>query len=60
MTETFETVYATDDGVGILYEDGIPIEVVADKPAGSDGSSAHRVEKVSGVVEETRLNLGIL
>ena len=58
--ETFETVYATDDGVGILYEEGIPCEVVVDKPSETNGPSAYLVEKVGGVVKETRLNLGVL
>ncbi len=60
QNETFKTVYATDDGVGILYEDGLPVEVVSDKPSGLDGPSAYFVEKVGGAVKETRLDVGIL
>lgn len=35
--ETFETIYATDDGVEILYENEIPIEVITDRPSLVDG-----------------------
>jgi peptidase E len=66
--------YATDDGIGLLYEGTEPVEVIADTPdtAGSSGSSgssgsadpdgpaAYRVEVAGGVVSETALRPGRL
>jgi hypothetical protein len=49
--------YATDDGIGILYQGSDPVAVVADKPETS--AAAYRVERQSdGTVEETRLAPG--
>lgn len=58
--ETFETIYATDDGVGILYENEMPIEVIVDRPGQEDGPAAYRMSKVDGEVCETRLSVGLL
>jgi peptidase E len=58
--ETFKTIYATDDGVGILYENEVPVEVVTDKPSSTDGPAAYLINKIGGKVVETRLNVGIL
>jgi hypothetical protein len=57
--ETFKTIYATDDGVGILYENEVPVEVVTDKPSSTDGPAAYLINKIGGKVVETRLNVGI-
>lgn len=59
--KTLPLSYATDDGIGILYEDTEPVAVVADeeKP-GPDSPAAYRVELVDGQVEETRLPVGRL
>ncbi len=54
-----ETSYATDDHVGILYEETAPIRVVSD--AGVDplsGPAAYRVTLVHGQVVETRFGVG--
>ena len=56
--ETFDSVYATDDGVGILYENEVPIEVVTDKPGNAVGPAAYLIKKESGEVVETRLESG--
>jgi peptidase E len=58
--ETFETIYATDDGVGILYENEVPVEVITDKPNNPSGPAAYLIEKTDGSVLETRLDVGIL
>ena len=58
--ETFETIYATDDGVGILYENEIPVEVITDRPSGETNSAAYVLHKLEGAVIETRLNVGLL
>ena len=58
--ETFKTIYATDDGVGILYENEVPVEVIADRPNNPNGPAAYIIEKIGGAVKETRLNVGIL
>lgn len=49
--------YATDDGIGLLYEGTEPVEVVADvePPDPRTGPAAYRVERVGGEVVETRL-----
>lgn len=57
---TFETIYATDDGVGILYENEIPVEVITDKPSSADGPAAYLLKKVNGEVSEVRLNAGVI
>lgn len=60
QNETFKTIYATDDGVGILYENEVPVEVISDKPNISGGPAAYIIEKTEGAVLETRLDVGIL
>ena len=60
MKETFETISATDDGVGILYENEVPVEIIADRPNNPEYPAAYIIEKIGGDVKETRLNLGIL
>lgn len=54
---TLPLSYATDDGVGILYEGTDPVEVISDRDVGS-ASAAYRIERAGGVVEETRLAVG--
>ena len=55
----FERAYATDDRVGILYEDLEPVRVITDQAFDpSTGPAAYRVEKVGGAVVETRLAPG--
>jgi peptidase E len=57
---TLPLSYATDDGIGILYEGTEPVEVIADAeqadPEG--GPAAFRVERTGGEVIETRLSVG--
>jgi peptidase E len=60
MNETFKTIYATDDGVGLLYENELPVEVIRDKPNTPDGPAAYLIEKIDGSVLETRLDVGLL
>ncbi len=55
---TLPLSFATDDGVGILYEGTTPIEVVSDSPASDDGAAAYRIEKIGADVIETRLPVG--
>ncbi len=56
---TLPTSYATDDGVGILYEGIEPVAVVCDLDARPmDGPAAYRVERVGDDVVETRLPPG--
>ena len=57
---TFKRIYATDDGVGMLYENEVPVEVIQDRPTTNpaEGSAAYLVEKVEGKVTETRLRAG--
>jgi peptidase E len=67
---TLPTSYATDDGIGILYEGIEPVAVVADlldshlldaHIAGADDrteTSAYRIEVTGGDVTETRLPVG--
>ncbi len=43
--------YATDDGVGLLYEDEALADVLADR----DGASAYRVERTGASARETEL-----
>jgi peptidase E len=65
----YDLVYATDDRVGILYEDEVPVEVVTDRGSGepapaprpvleSAEPAAYRVERIGGEVRETRLEPG--
>jgi peptidase E len=59
--KTLPLSYATDDGVGILYEDTEPVAVIADEAKdGLDAPAAYRVELVGGEVAETRLPVGRL
>jgi peptidase E len=55
---TLPLSFATDDGVGILYEGTTPIEVVSDLPPSSGTAAAYRVEKIGADVIETRLPVG--
>ena len=54
--------YATDDGIGVLYEGTEPVEVLADEPdTAPDGPAAYRVERAAdGSALETRLPIGRL
>jgi peptidase E len=56
--EVLPLSYATDDGVGILYEGTEPVRVVVDSPGSA--AAAYRVERVGGDVVETRLAPGPL
>lgn len=49
--------YATDDGIGILYEGIEPVEVISDRDEGSS-AAAYRIERAGGEVVETRLPVG--
>ena len=55
---TLPLSYATDDGIGILYEGTDPVAVLSDVPTADDGPAAYRVERVGGDVVETRLSVG--
>ncbi len=55
--EVLPLSYATDDGVGILYEGTEPVEVISDRDADS-ASAAYRVELVGGAVVESTLPVG--
>ncbi|MEZ5115459.1 MAG: peptidase E [Candidatus Nanopelagicales bacterium] len=57
---TLPTSYATDDGVGILYEGTEPVAVLSDRDAAdpASGPAAYRVERVGAEVVETRLPVG--
>jgi peptidase E len=48
---TLPLSYATDNGVGLLYEDTELVEALSDR----DGPSAYRIEARDGVAEETRI-----
>lgn len=52
------TCYATDDGIGILYENDEAVAVVSDDP--STTSAAYRVERSGNGATETRLEVGPL
>ena len=53
------TTYATDDRIGILYQDTTPVEVVTDLDVvDQDGPAAYRIELVDGAVVENRLPVG--
>ena len=55
------TSYATDDGVGILYEGTEPVAVITDSAGDPDnGPAAYRVELTASGVVETRLAPGPL
>ncbi len=53
---TLPTSYATDDGVGILYEGSEPVAVISDRD--DDTAAAYRVERVGGQAVETTLPPG--
>ena len=55
---TLPTTYATDDGIGILYENDEAVAVIADDA--NSASAAYRIEQVGGVAVETRLEVGRL
>lgn len=56
---TLPTSFATDDGIGILYEGTEPVSVIADTPdEAPKAPAAYRVEVVGGDVVETRLAPG--
>lgn len=61
-THIFDRVYATDDRVGILYEDEVAVEVITDRlnldPVTSP--AAYLIEKTAGEVTEVRLAPGLL
>lgn len=51
--------YATDDGIGVLYEGTDPVAVVSDVPDRDPaGPAAYRVELLGGEVVESRLPVG--
>lgn len=57
--ELLPLTYATDDHVGILYENTDAVEVICDSDVNPvDGPSAYRIEKVNTDVAETRLPIG--
>lgn len=58
-SETFQRIYATDDGVGILFENEIPVEVITDKESlEANGKMAYLIEKMNGEVLESPLASG--
>lgn len=61
-TNIFDRVYATDDRVGILYEDEVAVEVITDRlnldPLTSP--AAYLIEKTAGEVTEVRLAPGLI
>ena len=54
---TLPDSYATDDGVGILFEGTEPVEVIADRPERA-AAAAYRIERTPTGVVETRLEVG--
>lgn len=58
--ETLPTCFATDDGVGVLYEGTDPVAVLADQAGPDDGPAAYRIERSGGSAVETRLPVGPL
>lgn len=59
--ETFKRIYATDDGVGILFENEIPVEVITDRESHeANGKMAYLIEKINGEVLESPLASGRL
>lgn len=60
-TETFKRIYATDDGVGILFENEMPVEVITDRESPeASGTTAYVIEKIDGEVLESPLASGRL
>lgn len=57
--EIFKKIYATDDGIGILFENEIAVEVISDRPERA-GSCAYLLEKIDGNVQETELKIGLV
>lgn len=58
-SETFQRIYATDDGVGILFENEIPVEVITDRESlEANGKMAYLIEKMNGEVLESPLASG--
>lgn len=56
---TLPTSYASDDGVGILYEGTEPVEVITDREVDpTTGAAAYRIERIDGIACETRLAPG--
>lgn len=59
--ETFKRIYATDDGVGILFENEIPVEVITDRESDeANRKMAYSIEKINGEVLESPLTSGRL
>ena len=59
--ETFKRIYATDDGVGILFENEIPVEVITDRESDeANRKMAYLIEKINGEVRESPLARGRL
>lgn len=59
--ETFKRIYATDDGVGILFENEIPVEVITDRESNeANRKMAYLIEKINGEVRESPLARGRL
>jgi peptidase E len=59
--ETFKRIYATDDGVGILFENEIPVEVITDRESDeAKKKRAYSIEKIDGEVLESPLTSGKL
>jgi peptidase E len=58
--QTLPTSYATDDRIGIWYEDDEAVEVVTDLPEidTRTGPAAYRIERIAGQAVETRLPIG--
>jgi peptidase E len=51
--------FATDDHVGILYEDTTPVSIMSDSPVDpSSGPAAYRITLENGQVSELRLPVG--
>lgn len=61
-TNIFDRVYATDDRVGILYEDEVAVEVITDRLNRDPVTSpaAYLIEKTAGEVTEVRLAPGLI
>jgi peptidase E len=57
---TLPMSYATDDRVGIWYENDEAVEVLSDLPdsAPDSGPAAYRIERIGGEAKETRLPVG--
>ncbi len=61
-TNVFDRIYATDDQVGILFENEMAVEVITDAIASShdDGPAAYLLEKSDGICKESRLPRGLI